>query len=305
MKTTDDRPSLRLTLRLGFTLVELLVVISIIAILLALLLPALSRAKELALRTECESNLRQFGQALFDYADNYRIYPNQYEIHIGDAITGPSSMVTASGSQGPGFRTFSYPNALTGWEGDALMQFLDPGIGHDPTQPLPAAVSVLTCPDLPIPAPVTLATEHQAVPAAFNHYPYFCCLYRDTCYGNGGYKYGYYDEIGYVYLGDAFSWGNDPIATMPGGKMHSPFHPSDDPNWPLAADDITTKYYPYSATAHLTPSGQPAGGNELYNDGHVEWNAWDNGTGKQMTMHYFAPAVKILYLYWRDSMNEP
>ncbi len=306
MKTTDNRASFCRTLRLGFTLVELLAVISIIAILLALLLPGLSRAKEMALRVECASNLRQFGQALLDYAHNYRVYPNQYMIHYGDAITGPSSSVNANGR--PGVHSdFATPNALTGWEGDALIQFLDPGAGHDPTQPLPAAVSVLTCPEFPIPAPVTRATE-GATPAAFSHYPYFSCLYRDTKYGNGGYRCGYYYEIGYAYLAHAFGWGNDSIATMQGGKIYSPVDPTDSPNWPLATDDIVEPHAPsfsYFVTAHLTPSGDPAGGNELYNDGHVEWNAWDNGTGTQMTMHFFQYPAKNFYLYWRDTMIRP
>jgi len=55
----------------GFTLIELLVVIAIIAILAAILFPVFARAREMARKTSCTSNLKQFGNAFAMYRTDY------------------------------------------------------------------------------------------------------------------------------------------------------------------------------------------------------------------------------------------
>jgi prepilin-type N-terminal cleavage/methylation domain-containing protein len=62
----------------GFTLIELLVVIAIIALLLSIILPSLSKAKDYARRVVCASNQRQCGMAARIYSEeNNGVFPLQ------------------------------------------------------------------------------------------------------------------------------------------------------------------------------------------------------------------------------------
>ena len=70
--------------RRAFTLIELLVVIAIIALLVSILLPSLSKAKALARRALCMSNMRTVGVAAFMYAgENDDWFPDPYTTGAG------------------------------------------------------------------------------------------------------------------------------------------------------------------------------------------------------------------------------
>lgn len=74
----------------AFTLIELLVVISITALLISILLPALTRAREMARRTKCASNLKQVGIGFFNYAEQYDgWFPAKSNPFWNTALNGP------------------------------------------------------------------------------------------------------------------------------------------------------------------------------------------------------------------------
>jgi prepilin-type N-terminal cleavage/methylation domain-containing protein len=82
--------------RSAFTLVELLVVIGIIALLISMLLPALQKARQQANLIDCQSRLRQMGQALDIYVvDNKGSLPYGLVSHPDAKVTWTASTADA------------------------------------------------------------------------------------------------------------------------------------------------------------------------------------------------------------------
>lgn len=76
----------------GFTLVELLVVIGIIALLISILLPALSKARDAAGEVRCAANLRTIGQAMHNYASDYKGRVIHHADGVGQWWAPPSNL---------------------------------------------------------------------------------------------------------------------------------------------------------------------------------------------------------------------
>lgn len=85
----------------GFTLIELLVVIAVIAILASLLLPVLNKAKGIAQRTRCLSNVRQLTLA-------WKLYANDNE----------DRLVANLGANETRWKRANWVNNVMSWFGD-------------------------------------------------------------------------------------------------------------------------------------------------------------------------------------------
>jgi len=237
--------------KLGFTLIELLVVIAIIAILAAILFPVFAQAREKARQAACQSNLKQMGNALLMYVQDY---DEKY----------PGANPGASGTDG-GCANYPARSDWGGWIGNSML-------------PYTKNTAIYTCPDATtFPAASTVNgglsgwnvgnTCSAAIPYVWTSYDFNYVALQGTALAQVN------QPAQQMEMWDSYgnAWGDCGYATGCGLWAQR-----EECAW--AAFKGTLK----SGQSCSVPGSDPAwhndGINTLFADGHVKWATWNQLT---------------------------
>ncbi len=225
-------------------------VIAIIAILAAMLLPALAAAKARALQAQCASNLKQWGIAITMYAGDFaNEFPDNHSVAISPS--DPPWVASTFTNFFDGYLYKNRPGTVTGGErsqNDVL---------YCPTDKWHRAYEAST----------TTATSHPAQLILGYYWIPSRATGQDAEYNYGGVKGWYYrTKLGGMYRNAPVVC--DAIETTATGSWSVQF----------------TGQFSYSGPAsnHPGKGGVPAGGNFLYEDGHVDWISFKGNTNNIM-----------------------
>jgi prepilin-type N-terminal cleavage/methylation domain-containing protein len=231
----------------GFTLVELLVAIAIIGILAALLLGALSGTKNRADRAQCASNLRQWGIALNAFAgDNDNEFPDNRE---GAAVSWCGTNVQAF------WEKYLIPMART-------------------AEDINRRSHVLFCPTQKWHRGADLLPPHTNDFGSQLAAGYFYLPYRDP---SGPVNLTHHTDFNVT---GAQAWVQK--QKFGGPFLKAPIAMDQKQATAQSGDPATLKWSgiyalgptpdaPVPFSSHVRPSGEPLGGNFLFEDGRVNW----------------------------------
>ena len=216
----------------GFTLVELLVVIGIIALLISILMPALSKVRQQALKVQCASNLRQWGMAYTQY---------------GNANKGSFPY---NGLPIPGVQ---YGGMDLSWNSSVQQQFWQDWLIKNRSLDQRDKENVLFCPSQTWHRDSSNDTDLSGGLMGYFNFPY-----RDPTDGGRGMDYAAPNG----------TW-TDGIGWISRQKLGSHYRAAPVMSDMLQYNGSAGGWGRYSS--HLTRAFIPAGGNFLFEDGHVAW----------------------------------
>ncbi len=132
----------------GFTLIELLVVIAIIAILAAILMPVFAKAREMARKASCQSNLKQIAMAAHMYRSDYDGKMVPFHMSADDCVSDGRRLCASHGI----------------WQNTLHDYMKNTDVFYCPTRPNDSWGERETWPEFS----ASLGNSKRAIPAIFN-----------------------------------------------------------------------------------------------------------------------------------------